>query len=363
MNKQLTIGINANEANLVTNRVGSNQFAFGLLKALAQIKTKHQFVIYLSTPPLEDLPKTSANWTYRVIPLPKFWTQWRLPLDLYFHQPRPDLIFSLGHYGPRFSPVPSLVTIMDLGFLKFPNQFTKKDFYQLKSWTEYSVKQATAVFAISETTKQDIINTYKIRPGKITVIYPGYDKEIFFPKQEPSAQPYLLFLGSLRPSKNLERLIEAFNLLEDKKIQLVLAGKKGWLYESIFQKVKELKLENRVTFTDFVPEKEIPTLMRQAEVFVFPSLYEGFGIPVVEAMACGTPVLVSNAGSLPEVIGNAGVIVNPYKVEEIAKGIKLAIKNQDNLKVKGLVQAKKYDWEKSAQKVMEILEFTHYFGG
>jgi len=372
-NRQFVFGIDANEANLTAKRVGSNQFAFGLLKALYKIDKKNKYVIYLSSPLKKDLPAARRNWSYRVIPPPKFWTQWRLPLDLYFHQPRPDVFLSLSHYGPRFSPVPNVVTVTDLGFLKFPEQFLTKDLWQLTNWTRYSVRKATHLVAISEFTKKDIIKFYNSPSEKISVVYPSYDEKEFYPINEKRAgetlkkyhlkRPYLFFIGSLKPSKNLERLIEAFSLLENKNLNLVIAGKKAWLYKNIFQKVNELKLdprfvdlEKRVIFTGFVAEDDVPILMSQAEVFVLPSLYEGFGMPVIEAMACGAPVVVSNTASLPEVAGDAAVIVNPYDVKSIASGIKKAIAQKEFLIKRGFIRAKLFSWRISAEKTVEILE-------
>jgi glycosyltransferase involved in cell wall biosynthesis len=211
------------------------------------------------------------------------------------------------------------------------------------------------------------LDNYQIDESKISVIYPGYDTSIFNVslKKKSAKQvlkkynidtPYLLFLGALKPSKNLERSVKAFNQLNQNNLKLVIAGKKGWLYESVFEIVKKLNLEDKVIFTDFVSDKDKPLLMSHAEAFLLPSLYEGFGIPVVESMACGVPVLVSNQGSLPEVVGNAGIVVNPYEVQSIADGIKKANKERKKLIQKGLERVKLFDWEVSAKKTITLLE-------
>jgi len=364
----MIIGIDGNEAN-IEKRVGSNQYAFELMKALYKLKNRYQWIIYLRDKPLADMPLARKDWEYRVFGPKKFWTQWRLPLDLYLHEPRPDIFFSPGHYSPRFCPAPLVVSIMDLGYLRFPEQFTKRDLYQLTSWTACSIKKASHLFAISESTKNDIIKRYQIAEKKISVTYPGYNEKNFqFPisnfqinkvkKKYKISGDYLLFLSTLKPGKNIERLIEAFSIINHQSsiINLVIAGRKGWLYQTIFDKVKELGLTKRVIFTGFVDEEEVPALMAGAKVFVLPSFWEGFGIPVVEAMACGVPVVVSNAGSLPEVVGEAGVVVDPYQSEDIARGIKEAIDNRDELVKKGLEQVKKFSWEKCARETLEVLE-------
>lgn len=364
----MLIGIDANEANLTRNRVGVNQYAFDLLHALYRLKTKHTFVIYLKTPPQDDLPKNRSGWEYRVIPFPKLWTQTRLPYDLYTHTPRPDVFFSMTHYAPRWSPIPTVVAIMDLGFLQTPEQFTKKDFNQLKEWTKYSVKNAQKVIAISEHTKKDVVREYHKPEKDIVVTYLSYDKKLFKPtknvevlKKYDITNNYLLFLGSLRPSKNIEGLIRAFAKLSLQKIsvgtQLVIAGKKGWLYDKIFALARELNLEGKVIFTGFVEEQEVPVLMSHAQALVLPSFYEGFGIPVLEAMACGTPVVVSNIASLPEVAGKAGVYIDPYDIDSIQHGIMKALGSERNSLVKaGLAQAKLFSWDKTARQTLAVLE-------
>ena len=355
----MLIGIDANEANLTPNRVGINEYALHLLHALSKLKTSHSFVIYLKTPPRSDLPPERSNWHYRVIPFPKLWTQTRLPFDLYTHSPRPDVFFSMTHYAPRFSPIPTVVAIMDLGFLQNPEQFTAKDFNQLKSWTGYSVRQAKRVIAISEFTKQDIIKTYGLDPVTVTVTPLAYDHKLFKPTQNPAilkkyniTKPYILFLGSLRPSKNIEGLIRAFYELKTINYQLVIAGKKAWLYDQI------LKLaDDRVIFTGFVEDSEKPALMSAAEAFVLPSFHEGFGIPVLEAMACGTPVVISKVASLPEVGGDAAIYVDPHDPASIAAGIKSAIgSNRAKFVQAGLNRVKSFSWDKTAQLTLQCLE-------
>lgn len=360
----MLIGIDANEANLTAQRVGVNQYAFELLKALHATKTSHQFVVYLKTKPLADLPKPQLDFRYRVIPFPKLWTQTRLPWDLFTHTPRPDVFFSLTHYAPRWAPMPTVVAIMDLGFLQTPEQFTTRDFNQLKSWTSYSVRQATKVIAISQHTKKDIIREYGKKPDDVVVTPLAYDKKLFKHTTNPSVlrkykikQPYLLFLGSLKPSKNVEGLIKAFASLGPRTYNLVISGKKAWLYDKIFSQVKQLGLEKRVIFTGFVGEAEKPALMTAACAFVMPSFYEGFGIPVLEAMACGTPVVVSNVASLPEVAGEAGIYVDPQLQESIADGIGKALGPAGKeFAARGLKRVKLFSWAKTAQATLACLE-------
>lgn len=365
----MLIGIDANEANLTQNRVGVNQYAFYLLHALKSLASPHRFVIYLKNRPLPDLPAESPAWSYRVIPFPKFWTQTRLPFDLYTHFPRPDVFFSATHYAPRFCPVPTVIAIMDLGFLKSPDHFTRKDYNQLARWTAYSIKKASRLIAISDYTKSDIVSLFGVDPGKITVTPLSFDKELFRPLADnPEAPsiltkykihpPYFFFLSSLKPSKNVEGLITAFYEFSQTRdnFQLVISGKKAWRFETIFTLVEKLGIKDKIIFTGFTPEGDVPYLMSQASAFVLPSFYEGFGIPALEAMACGIPVIVANVTSLPEVTGNAGIYVDPHKPETITRGLEVAVAHKKKYSALSLAQVKHFSWDKTARLTLDVLE-------
>jgi glycosyltransferase involved in cell wall biosynthesis len=259
---------------------------------------------------------------------------------------------------------------MDLGYLEFSRQFTKKDFWQLNVWTAISIFVSKAILAISNSTKVDIVRHYPTAASKIHVTQLAYDSSRFnmviadddvrrVKDKYSIVMDYVLYLGTLKPSKNIEGLIEAFSRITNKETQLVIAGKKGWMFGSIFEKVKELNLEEKVLFTDFVDEKDKPALIKGAKLFVLPSFWEGFGLDVLNAMACGIPVVVSNAGSLPEVVGDAGVLVDPKSIESIANGMEevlLADKSKYNSLVeKGLAQAKKFSWEKTARETLRVI--------
>jgi glycosyltransferase involved in cell wall biosynthesis len=357
----MLIGIDANEAN-ITRRVGVNQYAFGLIRAISGLETGHSFTVYLKQSPLSDMPPEKSNWHYRVIPFPKLWTRTRLPWDLYTHHPGPEVFFTPSHYAPRWSPAPTVISVMDLGFLQSPEQFTPRDFNQLKNWTAYSAAHASKIICISENTKKDILNNYHRQSGDVIVTYPGFDTHLFKPTRDTGVlrkysinEPYILFLGSLKPSKNVEGLIRAFAGLHRPDLKLVIAGKKAWMYESVYGLAGSLKLTDRIIFTGFVPDADVPALISGALAFVLPSFWEGFGIPVLEAMACGTPVVVSRVASLPEVAGEAGIYVNPRDSASIAAGIRTAIgPARDKYIGLGLQQVKKFSWDKTALESVRI---------
>lgn len=378
----MLIGIDGNEANVV-KRVGISEYAYQLLRQFSDIR--HQtsdirFQIYLKDHPLGHLPKENPNWHYRVVTPGKFWTQWRLPLDLYANKLRPDVFFSPTHYAPRFSPVPTVMSVMDLSYLYFPELFNKSDLYQLRNWTSYSVKNAKKVLTISNSSRDDIIREYGVAEEKVLTIYPGikdplslsphvYGMNVLKAKYDIS-ENYLLFVGTLQPRKNIIRLIEAFHQviksssqksssakLED--LQLVIVGKKGWLYESILQTPENLGIAERVKFLDGVSDEDLVAFYKHAICYVLPSLYEGFGLPVLEAMKYGCPVITSNVSSLPEAGGDAALYVDPGNVEDIVEKITLVLthdKIRHEMVEKGKIQVKKFSWEKTAMKTLEVLQ-------
>lgn len=370
--RSLVIGIDGNEANL-ENRVGVNQYVSELLTALEKLPEakKHKFIIYLRNKPLPHLPKERVGWHYEVLPGHGMWILRVLTPYLWITRQRPQVFFSPSHYAPPLLPIPFVLSIMDLGYLSSMEQFKKYDYYQLKYWGAWSIRQAKKIIAISQSTKQEIEEYYPQARGKIEVTLLAYDKQKFqlpirghqldnFQIEKTKEKygivgDYILFLSTLKPSKNVMGLIEAFSLLPI-QLSLVIAGKKGWLYEDIFNKVKELNLEKRVIFTDFLPEDEKPYLMAGAKVFVTPSFWEGFGIPVLESMALGVPNVVSNVGSLPEVCGDAAILVNPHNFQDISNGLEKALKNHEELSKKGLVQVKKFSWAKTAKTTLRILQ-------
>lgn len=347
----MRIGVDANEAN-VSRRVGSNEFAFQVLRQLYQRGKEHQWTIYLNSAPLEDLPKPRANWQYRVLTPAFFWTQWRLPLDLLLHQPRPEVFLTLGHYSPRFSPVPTMICVMDLAFLKFSDFFLKKDLYKLTAWTKYSVRQASHIFTISQATKKDIINNYGISENKISVAYPGVEPPSVTGKS-PVKGKYLLYVGTLQPRKNIDALIEAFTSITPPGCDLIIAGKVGWKYK--------IKVAPNVRYLGYVPPERLAALIKGGLGLVLPSLYEGFGIPVVQAMSLGVPFLVSRNSSLIEIVGDCGLYIEPpFDAPAIRSGLdrllSLPASQKQQLISRAKLRARQFSWPKTAQVILKYLQ-------
>jgi glycosyltransferase involved in cell wall biosynthesis len=373
----MILAIDGYEAN-VTNRVGIGRYAFEIVSHLYEcIESEASDVdarVYLPSRPLSDLPKETKRWKYVLKGPKKFWTFAGLPLALRTDNPKPDVIFSPTHYIPRFVSMPRVMSIMDTSYLHFPELFKAKDLYQLIHWTKYSAIHSSGICTISEFSKNAIIKAYGVPESRVTVTYPGFSMptQIQTLSSDELSHKYgisrhfILSVGTLQPRKNYVRLIEAFGkFLQSNKqkfgeVQLVIVGKKGWLYEKILEAPKKLGLQDKVKFLQFVPDSDLPSLYKNALCFALPSLYEGFGLPVLEAMAYKCPVVVSNSSSLPEIAGKAGVYVKPEDVDSIAGGLLTAVRQrnlmQGRLRInKGLNQVKLFTWEKAAKQTLEIL--------
>jgi len=364
-----TIGIDGNEAN-VANRVGSNVFAFELLVALEKVLQGNEQVevrVFLTQSPSPDFPVSRPGWQYVVVPHQPLWTLWRLPLALLAHR---DLtcFFSPGHYLPLWSPVPTACTIMDLAYELYPDYFKKKDLWQLKWLTRWSVRQAKWVFAISQATKRDIVRLYGKPTETITITYPGKNEvlplqreavKIFLAGKQLSH--YLLFVGTLQPRKNLLRLIEAFEILKQQGYngKLVLAGKIGWKAEPIVEAMQRSAVGNEIVHLGFVTDQEKTALIQGADVLVLPGLYEGFGLPPLEAMQLGTIPIVSDVSSLPEVVSEEQLRFDPENVASLVQTLNRVLKADSAQKNVWLAKLEKnaaqFNWEATARQVYQVL--------
>lgn len=350
----MKIAIDGYEAN-IPNRVGIGRFAYEIVRHIYTANTKHTFDIYLPSAPLPHMPKETANWKYHLVWPRKFWTFIGLPYAI--TQDHPDVVFSPTHYIPRWVAIPRVMAIMDVSYLKFPELFRPQDFHKLVNWTAYSVRHAAKIITISAFSKNAIIEAYGVPRDRVVVAYPGLSMGHKSISNKQGRKQCILSVGTLQPRKNFVRLIEAFAALADKTIELVIVGKKGWLYNEILDAPGRFGVERRVRFLDFVQDHELPSLYKNAACFALPSLYEGFGLPVLEAMSYGVPVVVSNTSSLPEIAGDAGIYVDPESVDSIAKGLTRALteNNADRIK-KGKERAKMFTWDKAAEQVMKVLE-------
>jgi glycosyltransferase involved in cell wall biosynthesis len=387
----MLIGIDASRST-VSRRTGTENYALHLIRELLALETPHRFRLYFNEPPPARLPFPGAE--RRVIPFPRLWTHVRLSWEMAVRPP--DLLFEPAHVLPLVHPRRSVATVHDLGYLYYPEAHTAFQNAYLRWSTRYNARTAARVVADSEATRQDLIRHYAIPQHKIVVVYPGRD-ETLAPVTDPSilaairaryglAEHYILYVGTLQPRKNLVRLVQAYGQfleewkggrLEDWKSggetlqpsglptfqssppQLVIAGKKGWLYDDLVSEIERLGLGPRVVLTGYVPDDDLAPLLSGALAFVFPSLYEGFGLPVIEAMACGTPVICSDAGSLPEAAGDAALLVGPHDTGGLAAAMARMADDaglRRELSERGLRQARRFSWRECARQVLAVLE-------
>lgn len=275
---------------------------------------------------------------------------------------------------PPFVKGKTVVTIHDMVYRRFPETVNRNTKYMLRFSLEKTLRRVDKIITISRFSKEEILAFYPISPECIEVIYCGVDHDIYHPNIEDSEKKrvrekfgikddYILYLGALEPRKNISRLIAAYEQLKARRKApiLVIAGPKGWMYDEIFNQAASLG--DSVVFTDYVPNGDKPGLLAGARCFCFPSLYEGFGLPPLEAMACGVPVVASNAASLPEVVGNGGLMVDPYDVSALSNAIERLCYDDDtwlDLHEKGLVQASGFNWPDAADRLHHVYKELVY---
>jgi glycosyltransferase involved in cell wall biosynthesis len=285
---------------------------------------------------------------------------------------RVDLLHAMAFVSPLISPCPTVVTVLDLGFLHYPEAIKRGKRLYLQWMTRLSVRRAQRVIAISENTRRDIIEHYRVAAERVETVYCGVDQRFqplpardvaAFRQHKGLPERYILFLGTIEPRKNVTSLLSAYaQLVEDapsetSDLALVIAGAKGWFYRDVFAQVEALGLTQRVYFPGYVSEAEKPMWYNAATCFCFPSLYEGFGLPPLEAMACGVPVITSNTSSLPEVAGDAAQMVPPLDVDALSTALHELIA-RPSLRAeraqRGRRQAQRFSWAQAARQTVQI---------
>jgi glycosyltransferase involved in cell wall biosynthesis len=381
------IGIDASRVT-VAERTGTEHYTFELLAALAQIDRQNRYTLYCNQPPAA-LPPLGPNFSLRHIPFPRLWTHVRLSAELALHPP--DVLFVPAHVLPLGVPLRrrmrTVVTIHDMGYMRFPESHTPSQRRELRLSTKWSARNAGRLIAISNTTRDDLVRYADAPPEKISVVHHGVSPR-FQPIEDPNliastqakygiTPPYFLYVGTIQPRKNLARLLEAFaSASRDWGLgigsavpnpqspipdpQLVIAGKHGWLTSEIERQSTQLFGPDSpaVRFTGYIADADLPALLSGALAFVFPSLYEGFGMPLLEAMACGTPVLASATSALPEIAGDAALLIDPEDTAAIADGMARLASDavlRDDLRARGLARAAQFTWERCATETLAVL--------
>lgn len=379
-----TVGLNAHLLSLTQTyrSAGINGYIYQLLNRLpaeAGGGAELGFVAYLHDPNYrgpEGLQVVRSQWDttnpWRRI----LWEQSALAAA----SRKLDLLHGLAFAAPLAAACPTIVTVHDLSFLRFPEAFRRMNRTYLSLFTRLSVRRATRVIAGSESTRRDVIAFCGAPPERVVTVPYGVSEDFHpaapeavdaFRSRKGLPERFILFLGTLEPRKNIGRLIEAYGMLRTREgvdvPKLVIAGGKGWFHETLFTQVADLKLIDDVLFPGYVPADEVPWWYRAAEMFVYPSRFEGFGLPVLEAMACGVPTITSDASSLPEVAGDAALLVHPDDVEALVNAMARLLIDGDlaaDLREAGPRQAAQFPWTRTTAETLAVYRSVlHETGG
>lgn len=363
--RSLTIAVDASRTTTI-QRTGTENYALQLIHAMLALDTPHQYELYFRDTPPADLFPSHPRVTQHVIPWPRVWTHMRFAAALW--RRCPDVTFVPAHSLPRWFPGPAVVTVHDLGYVYFPDAHLSLSRRYLEWSTRHSVRRATRVIVDSLATARDLAAHYDVSENKIALVYPGVDESLSR-VEDPQAwaavraryhlpERYLLFVGTLQPRKNIARIVQAYArwcaAQAAPDVGLVLAGPQGWLYDPGWTKGVA-----GVVLPGYVDDADVAALYSGALALVFPSLHEGFGFPVLEAMRCGTPVITSTTSSLPEVAGDAAYLVNARDVAAISAAMERVVSDEAlraDLVAKGYAQAKRFTWQRAAEQAVSVLE-------
>ncbi|MEZ4645281.1 MAG: glycosyltransferase family 1 protein [Chloroflexota bacterium] len=372
MHKSARIGINAHLLSGAAGyrRAGIHQYIYQVLRTLPAAPESPDYMVFTqfadeTLRQHQRIHLHRSRWQTESRLARIFWEQTTWPL-LAARQ-RLDLLHSMAFVTPLLTSIPAVVTVYDLSFIHYPDRFPTLQRLYLTSQTRRSCRSARRVITISESSRQDVHQFFGVPLANIDVVVPGVDtmyrplppsEVAAFRQQQGLPERFVLHVGTLQPRKNIPVLLEAMALLPD-ETPLILVGGKGWLYDEIFARITQLGLQKRVRFTGYVADADLPLWYNAATLLAFPSVYEGFGLPVVEAMACGTPVVASQVSSIPEAAGDAGMLFDPHDKHQLAQAITAVLSNPDlaaTMREQGRQQASRFSWERAGQETAVVYQ-------
>ena len=353
-------------------RAGIGRYTRSLIHALAQQDTENQYALYVPRDALylDDARAFPKNFRITLAPLNErymvaMWQRAQIPLPVEIFTGRADIFYSPDFVLPPTRAKKKILTVHDLSFKRVPETAVPKLKWYLEGAVPRAVARADLIFADSDATRDDLMELFHVPRERVQTLYSGCDAQ-FHPITDEHERarirttyrlhkPFILHVGTIEPRKNLARLIQAFSQLPQRRdVELVIAGGRGWMYDEIYAAPQRFGVSEQVRFIGFTPDADLPALYSLAELVAYPSLYEGFGLPVLEAMACGAAVVTSNNSSLPEVAGDAAWLVDARDVQAIAGALEQVLQDaqwRGIMQTKALAQAKKFSWEKSARQL------------
>jgi len=376
----MRIGIDYTAA--VHQGAGIGRYTRNLVRTLARLDADNEYCLFVAgrRGKGDGWGPWPANFRVRSVPLSDrwlhiLWQRLRVPLPVQAITGPLDLFHSPDFVLPPVGRTPAILTVHDLSFMRVPEFFVPGFRQYLEGAVGWAVKRARHILADSESTRRDLVELLAVEPERVTVLYPGVESR-FRPVQDEQSlarvraryelpERFILGLSTLQPRKNFEGLIEAYRRLLTGRgsgagiadLYLVIVGGQGWMYEDALALVERRGLSERVRFTGFAEDQDLPAIYSLASVFAFPTWYEGFGLPVLEAMACGTPVVAADNSSLPEVVGEAGLLVDAADADGLAEAIAQLVLDgalRERLIRAGFKQAQRFRWEDSAQQLLKI---------
>jgi glycosyltransferase involved in cell wall biosynthesis len=367
----MRIGIDYTAA--VRQGAGIGRYTRGLIGALSALDRDNSYRLFVAARGVRSTVPAGPNFRAFQVPLTDreislLWQRLRLPVPIELFLGALDLFHSPDFLLPPVLRARTVLTVHDLSFVRVPEYAHPSVHEYLVHSVPRSAQRADLILAVSAATRQDVVELLGVPEGRVQVIYEGVDGRFRSVEDEQTLaavrrrynleRPFVLGLGTLEPRKNFRGLVEAFARLRERRHlehELVIVGRKGWLYEPIFERVQELGVERQVRFLGFAADEDLPAIYTLASCLAYPSFYEGFGLPVLEAMACGTPVVTSHSSSLPEVAGSAALLVDPHDADSLADALDRVVFDDGlraELRAAGLERARRFTWERAAQELV-----------